>query len=437
MTIDPVPFDLHAALDDVMELFAARADEKGIELVLRVAASVPRSVVGDAGRLRQVLVNLLGNALKFTQQGHALLDVDAAASGAGVRLVIRIEDTGIGIPLDRQVDIFEKFTQADSSTTRKYGGTGLGLSISKLLVELMHGELTLDSEPGRGSCFTIALELADAPVGAALPTRERSLRVLVVDDYPLAREAVVQRLSGWGMSSQGAGSCAEALAQLEEATHVGSPFDVVLIDAVLRGEAGVDLANAVRANPLLRGVPLVLLSPAGVRGDAVRSRELGFMACLGKPVRFGKLRDCLDAVGADPEAAASQPAASGGLEQQLANLLALDRAPRALVARDNAVNRKLARRSRSWLRRDAGREWSRGRRAGARERALRRRLHGRADARTRWIRGDARDPPQQRDRGLGADRRHDGQRDGGRSRALPRGRDGRLHQQADRSEAPR
>ncbi len=348
MTLENVPFDLHAALDDVIQLFTTRADEKGIELVLRIGAGVPQQVVADAGRLRQVLVNLLGNALKFTRHGHALLDVDATASDSvsSAHLVFRVEDTGIGIPADRQSEIFEEFTQADASTTRKFGGTGLGLSISKRLVELMGGAMRLTSEPGRGSCFSFELELGlpDLPLPGASADPPRCWRVLVVDDHPLARDGVIQRLRAWGMSGDGAESSTDARRLIEDAMRVGASFDAVLIDAVLGGQSGIELANVVRGDPRLRGIPLVLLSPAGGRGDAARFRELGFAACLGKPVRLRALRDCLDALGADLESTtAAQPAAEA-LERQLTGLLAIDHVPRVLVAEDNAVNRKLARR---------------------------------------------------------------------------------------------
>ncbi|HZP42685.1 MAG TPA: PAS domain S-box protein [Candidatus Binatia bacterium] len=338
LTTEVIDFDLRVAMEEVAGLLAARAQEKGLELTCDVPPDFCARLRGDPGRIRQVLTNLVGNAVKFTEAGEVVLAVRTlyeTARYATVRLWVR--DTGIGVPPDRREAIFESFTQADGSSTRKYGGTGLGLAICRQLVALMGGRIGLDSEPGRGSTFWVELSLekqtADgAPQGRA-PGQLGGLRMLVVDDNATNRTFLTKQLASWGVEAVAAASGAEALRILRAAARE-RPFRCVLLDMQMPEIDGAQTAEAIRADPRLATVPLVVLSSIGAQhlGDL---RAKGIAASLTKPVRQSQLLDTLlEVVGTPPadERPATDAAAAG--ERRLGL--------RVLVAEDNPINQNVA-----------------------------------------------------------------------------------------------
>jgi signal transduction histidine kinase/DNA-binding response OmpR family regulator len=298
--LEPIPFDLQLAITDMVELLAPRAELKGLELVPRFAPGLPAHLIGDPGRLRQVVTNLIGNAIKFTSHGHVFVDVSYLASpGQPAQLRIAVEDTGIGIPPDKVNLIFEKFTQADSSTTRQYGGTGLGLAISRQLVGLMHGTLTVQSTLNLGSTFTITVPLPIDPAHRAPPPIQAdlaNLRVLVVEPSVLNQRVINEQLANWGCVSTGSPSSAEALTLLRDAQRAARPFHLALIDAELSDGPGLELGRSIKADPALAATALIMLTVIGKRGDAKLAQAAGFNAYLIKPVRMADLHDALATV---------------------------------------------------------------------------------------------------------------------------------------------
>ncbi|HEY3285908.1 MAG TPA: response regulator [Gemmatimonadaceae bacterium] len=298
--LDPIPFDLHLAVAEVADLIAPRARDKGTEIVVRVAPETPRRVIGDSGRVRQVLLNLAGNAVKFTERGHVFIDVEAHPAGAGrVRVVFAIHDTGIGIAPDRLARLFTPFEQGDSSTTRRFGGTGLGLSISKRLVDLMEGELTVDSTQGVGSIFRahITLPLDPSAVPVSPPAQElRDVRALVVDDNDVGIQVLRERLTSWGMRVGTASDGNAALDEIRRAQQEGDPYKVALIDYMMPGADGEAVGRAVRADASLDALALVLATSASVRGDALRFRAVGYDGYLPKPLRADTVQQMIEAV---------------------------------------------------------------------------------------------------------------------------------------------
>jgi two-component system sensor histidine kinase/response regulator len=341
MSLEIIDFDLRTVVEETADLLAAQAHGKGLELSTIVRPGVPSAVRGDPGRLRQVLLNLVGNAVKFTSQGEVVVQASTVEETPGDVLVrLEVIDTGIGIPSDRQAQLFQPFAQADSSTTRSYGGTGLGLAISKQLVELMGGSLTVDSHPGRGSTFAVTVRLAKQPPGTATappPRRDlNGLRVLIVDDNATNRTIVQHQTQAWGMSPGTAEGALQALEMLRGARAGGDPYDVALLDMVMPERDGLELGKAIRADPALAGTHLVLLTSSGVRGTAELAREAGLSAYLTKPVRESQLYDCLASV----VTGSAQPA-----RLITRHTISEDRArarPRVLVADDNPVNQKVA-----------------------------------------------------------------------------------------------
>jgi signal transduction histidine kinase/DNA-binding response OmpR family regulator len=337
LDVELVGVDLRALVDDTTEVLAARAEDKGVELVVDMAPSTPAWVRTDPGRLRQILINLLSNAVKFTAEGEVVLrltTVDDSDRAATIRFDVR--DTGVGIPLTEQQRLFEAFTQADASTTREYGGTGLGLAISVRLVELLGGQLGVESEPGRGSTFsfTLTLEKTDAPPAPPLaPPDLRDLRTLVVDDNPTNRLVLERYLRSWSMRPESATDGPEALRLAREATVQGEPFTVALLDLNMPQMDGIELARSLRADPA--GAPrwLVLLTSSAQRGEARKARDAGIDAYLTKPVRQSQLYDCLTGlVAAAPAPSRTEPAA----------LAKIGGGATVLVAEDNEVNQRVA-----------------------------------------------------------------------------------------------
>jgi signal transduction histidine kinase/DNA-binding response OmpR family regulator len=294
--LDPIDFNPRDAIGDTANAVALRAHQKGLELIVDVGAAVPQRLRGDPGRLRQILVNLLGNAIKFTPQGEVLLRVTPeVATPQDVVLHFSVRDTGVGIPLDRQQRIFEAFTQADGSTTRTYGGTGLGLTISSQLVHLMGGRLWVESEAGRGSTFhfTASFALAKAgAVAAVVPDAValQDLLVLVVDDNATNRRLLDEMLLGWRMVPTLTASVSDALAALRAAQQAGRSFPLVLTDVQMPEADGFALVEAIKRDPAIAGVTVVMLTSGGRSGDVARCRELGIAAYLPKPIRQSELR---------------------------------------------------------------------------------------------------------------------------------------------------
>jgi two-component system sensor histidine kinase/response regulator len=343
--LDPIDFNLRDAIGDTADAVALRAHQKALELIVDVGASVPRTVNGDPGRLRQILLNLLGNAIKFTHQGEVVLHVTTGASTPpDVVLHFAIRDTGVGIPLDRQQRIFEAFTQADGSVTRTFGGTGLGLTISSQLVRLMGGRLWVESEAGTGSTFhfTAGFAPAQAPARtAAAPDAVdlRDLPVLIVDDNATNRHLLEEMLLGWRMVPTLAASAPEALAALRVAEDSGKPFPLVLTDFQMPDTDGFTLAAAIKNDPATAGAAIVMLTSAGRPGDAARCRELGVAAYLTKPIKRSELRAAILLALGGPAAERDRPA--------LVTRHSLREARpsgRILLVEDNSVNQLVARR---------------------------------------------------------------------------------------------
>jgi two-component system sensor histidine kinase/response regulator len=294
-----LPFALRDAFTDSVATLALAAQRKGLELLCRVAPDVPDAVVGDLGRIRQVILNLVNNAVKFTERGEIVVEAEAESrSESGFVLRIRVIDTGIGIPRAKQAAVFKAFVQADGSITRRHGGTGLGLSISARLVELMGGRIWVDSTVGRGSTFGFTVPLKIEPLRAARPEPVEpavlaGLPVLIVDDNATNRSILREMLRSWGMTSQEAEDGRAALAALSASARAKRPFKMILADVHLPEMNGFALAARIRADARWADVPILMLTSADRRGDHDRSRELGLAAYLPKPVKQSDLFDAI------------------------------------------------------------------------------------------------------------------------------------------------
>ena len=294
--LETTAFAPRAVVEDAVELLAGPAQCKGVEVAYRVDPAVPRALRGDPGRLRQVLLNLVGNALKFTAHGEVAVRVGVAGQRAKtVTLRFEVADTGIGIGREQQARIFEPFAQADRSTTREYGGTGLGLAIAKQLVGLMGGEIGLQSEPGRGSRFWFTVRLLREPSPAEEPASRPDLpglHVLVIDDNDTSRAFLEEQLRAWGLRSDGASDGRSALPRLRAALEAGDPYALVLLDADMPDLSGRQLVHAIHAAPALSRTPLVLLTAIGEKDP----HPPGVVGTLTKPVREARLAECLASV---------------------------------------------------------------------------------------------------------------------------------------------
>ena len=343
MELEIIDFDLRTAVEDVTGLFGSQAADKEIELVNFVRYDVPTALKGDPGRLRQVLSNLVNNALKFTVKGEVVLRVKVVEQNPAVaKLRFEVADTGIGIPEGGIDHLFNPFTQADASTTRKYGGTGLGLAICKKFVALMGGEIGVESEIGKGSTFWFTLPLLkqrNAAPHAAKPRHNLAgLSALVVESSASSREVLDHYLDALGIKCRCADNGAVALELLRRAAARGEPYDLVILDSKLLAMDGLVLAHTIRQDATTGAPKLMLLTSVGKRGDAKLAEEAGFDAYLTKPVSFSCLTDCLAFVtGEAPAAGAFGPLVT---RHTVAEMKGQNRV-RVLVADDNHINQKV------------------------------------------------------------------------------------------------
>ncbi len=347
LELDPVGFNLRDCLADILQTLALRAAGKSLELAYDVGQDVQDAVVGDPGRLRQVIVNLVGNALKFTDRGEIVLRVESVeepssvtGDRSSVMLQFSVADTGVGMSADTQARIFNAFAQADASTTRKYGGTGLGLSISASLVELMGGRIWMDSEVGRGTTCHFTVRMGIQPASVARPSILKplpdALQVLVVDDNETNQRILTDMLTNWRMQAVAVGGGEPALKMLAEATRAGDPFLLLLLDAGMPGMDGYEVAERVRETPDIAPA-IIMLTSAGRRGDAARCKALGVAAYLTKPIKPSTLLDAIMTVlgGGEPDDAAAPLVTRHTLREAIRPL-------RLLLAEDNPVNQKIA-----------------------------------------------------------------------------------------------
>jgi PAS domain S-box-containing protein len=340
MELESIHFNLRDSLGNTLSTLALKAEEKGIELAGDILPEVPDTLMGDPGRLRQVVVNLVGNAIKFTERGEVVVRVQPEQiAGDDVRLHFTVRDTGIGIPADKRHVIFEAFAQADTSTTRHYGGTGLGLAIAAQIVDLMGGRIWVESEAGTGSTFhfTAAFKRANLAAPESVPDLAslQGLRVLIVDDNATNRRILEEMLASWRMQPASASSGAEALGALEQAGQAGEPFALVLLDAMMPEMDGFELAERIRGRSDLAGATLMMLSSAGQGRHAARCREIGVAAYLTKPVQHSTLLDAIMTCLGAERAVQGQPAHAAPAPQ-------VDRRLTILLAEDNAVNQRVA-----------------------------------------------------------------------------------------------
>ncbi|MBZ5700627.1 MAG: response regulator [Acidobacteriia bacterium] len=343
LDFDVIEFRLRDSLGETMKTLAYRAYQKGLELAYRVKPEVPDVVVGDPSRLRQIVVNLVGNGIKFTERGEVTLEVEKEREDQEeVELHFAVRDTGIGIAAENHELIFEAFTQADSSMTRNYGGTGLGLAIAARLVRMMKGRIWVESDPGHGSTFHFTARLSKPQEKIAAPKRVhlrilRNLAVLIVDDNQTNRTILKETLRNWGMKPAAVESGKAALAALQQAQQAESPFVLVLVDAQMPGMDGFDLIRRIREDSTFSGPTIMMLSSSGQPGDAARCRQLGVAAYLVKPVQEPELLAAIRTALAGPEARTTKPDLVTRHSLREARCVG-----RILLAEDNAVNRQLA-----------------------------------------------------------------------------------------------
>ncbi|MBF8301155.1 MAG: barA 2, partial [Acidobacteria bacterium] len=342
LTLERTPFHLRDTVEDGVKLLAPRAAEKGLELACRIAPDVPDAVVGDAGRLRQVILNLVGNAIKFTDEGEVIVDVAVEqVTEDEVTLRFRVTDTGIGIARDKLGNIFGAFVQGDASTTRRYGGTGLGLTISAQLVELMGGRISVESEVGKGSRFHFAAPFGrhrePAPSMSPPAGNLRDLRALIVDDNATNRLILSEILASWQMRAVAVDGAAAALAALREAAGRGVPFHLVLTDALMPEVDGFTLAAEIARDERIATTGVILLTSAGLVRQRGQAGTPPFAATLTKPVKQSDLLDAIVTTFAAPARPAAAPRARRATRARKPEARAL----RVLVAEDNATNQKL------------------------------------------------------------------------------------------------
>ena len=343
LAIDPAPFDLHTVAGHVTNLLSSEADRKALELVIRFAQETPRYLVGDEGRIRQILLNLTGNAIKFTNKGHVFIDISGTARRDSVSIEIRVADTGIGMSEETVARVFESFTQADASTTRRYGGTGLGLAISRRLVELMGGTIGAESVLGEGTTFWFKLDLPIAQERPALPPENVDLhdvRVLLVDDHEVTRRVLGEQLHRWGLRVDTASDAYDALQRLRQAVVEGDPFCIALLDYMMPEMDGLALGEAIRADAAFEDTQMIMLTSVGHREETERARAIGFEAYLIKPVS----PDALSAAMRSLSNLSTGEFRAPGVRRDRKLAPMANRGARVLLAEDNFVNQKVAQR---------------------------------------------------------------------------------------------
>ena len=348
LELEHLDFNLRDLIEETVELLAERAFRKGLEFAYRIHDEVPTALNGDPHRLRQILTNLLGNAFKFTERGEVIVRVTLIREEEeAVVARFAVRDTGIGISPEAQARIFESFAQADGSTTRKYGGTGLGLTISKQLAELMGGQMGVESESGIGSTFWWTARIKKQPVTAqaAIPSNTglQGLRVLVVDDNATNREILHHQVTSWGMRNDSAENGAKALQLLYRAAARQEPYDLAILDMHMPGMDGIDLAKAIKADPALASIRLLMLTSIGQYGDITMAQQVGIEVYLTKPARQSDLYDSLvTLLGTKTTGKISAPPAVlrslSAVQQESDSPLHL----RVLLAEDNVVNQEVA-----------------------------------------------------------------------------------------------
>jgi signal transduction histidine kinase/DNA-binding response OmpR family regulator len=341
LDLDPVPFNFQQGLGDTLKTLSQRAHEKELELAFCTDPNIPEILVGDLGRLRQVVINLVGNAVKFTERGEVVLRVSLLDSSAGVcTLQFAVVDSGIGIPLEKQKLIFQAFSQADTSTTRRHGGTGLGLSISQRLVEMMEGRMWVESTPGIGSSFYFTAKLGmerpseQNPAGTAKSLEKE--RVLLVDDNATNRRILQDTFSHWGVTPVTADSAERALVELALAKVRGEPFTLLITDCQMPGVDGFMLIERMKSDPDLYPLPIaVMLTSSGQRGDAQRCRELDISRYLTKPFHRPELWMAVQTALSGCQPAPPKPDSAAPARRMAGE------GKRLLLVEDNAVNRRL------------------------------------------------------------------------------------------------
>jgi two-component system sensor histidine kinase/response regulator len=343
LDLDSIDFDLGHIVDETVRMLAPRAHQKGLELAYRVAADVPGTIRGDPSRVRQILLNLTSNAIKFTETGEVVLQVDLdGRDGESATLHFSVTDTGIGIPPEKQAAIFESFTQADTSTTRQFGGTGLGLAISSQLVELMGGRLWVESVPGLGSRFHVVIPFQARTEAPVKPTPKEladleGMSVLVVDDNTTNRRILEEILTKWGMRPTLTDRGRAALQAMERSYSSGTPFDLLLLDYQMPDMDGFEVAERLKYQPEAAATTIMMLSSVGQRGDGLRCRELGLAAYLTKPIRQSVLLDAmLVALGRTGKNGPAEAPVTRHMLRESTHRL------RVLLAEDNADNQLLA-----------------------------------------------------------------------------------------------
>ncbi|MDZ3836615.1 MAG: response regulator [Rhodospirillales bacterium] len=344
MELSAAAFDLRDLAEDVSEFCAEGAHRKGLEIACSLPPDLPRSFLGDAGRLRQVLVNLIGNAIKFTTAGEVSLRVDIIEEASEEAVIeFAIKDTGIGIKPEQLPRIFESFRQADGSTTRRFGGTGLGLTISRQLVELMGGQIQVESVLGRGSTFRFTVRLhkvAEQPRPAATPPSIAGARILIVDDNATNREILEHQLSGWRVDHESAADGPQALTRLADATRRGRPFEMVMLDHHMPGMDGIEVARRIRHDTSQGRTRLMMLSSVSDQIDPDELARVGVAACLNKPVRQSALYNALAAAFCNQRTGGGSSRTAGHVATPAVYEVAFS--GRVLLAEDNVVNQEVA-----------------------------------------------------------------------------------------------
>jgi PAS domain S-box-containing protein len=342
LDLERIEFNLRACVEATSKSMNLRATEKNLELICHCAPEVPAMVLGDPGRLRQIVVNLVGNAIKFTKQGEVVVRVEKLSGTADeVTLHFSIRDTGIGIPPEKQKTIFQAFAQADTSSTRQFGGTGLGLTIASQLVGMMGGRIWVDSEVGRGSTFHFTVRMKTSHPLSEQPARAstallQELPVLVVDDNATNRRILAETLSGWGINPTLSAGASDALIRLKQARESGKPYPLVIADAQMPDMDGFTLIESIKQDPQLARATIMMLTSAGQRGDAARCREIGVSAYLTKPIGESELLDAvLQVLGREGNTGQPQLITRHSLREGRRSL-------RMLVVEDNPVNQLLA-----------------------------------------------------------------------------------------------